>query len=176
MTFIKKTYKPELSLQWCHKERDGVSNHRRHDCLLKHQSYASLAFVRVIHRWPVNSPHKGPAAPKMFPFDDVIMIASKSRRIELRHSLQGRSSYFVLCSQVGKSDPIPDINNYRGISVLSVFINIFVKAANNRLNFVSTHVHAHVNVGLPRIVCLSIRCWALLMIRADGFNGGFHYH
>ena len=26
----------------------------------KHQSSASLAFVRVIHRWPVNSPHKGP--------------------------------------------------------------------------------------------------------------------
>ena len=26
----------------------------------KYQSSASLAFVRVIHRWPVNSPHKGP--------------------------------------------------------------------------------------------------------------------
>ena len=39
----------------------------------KHQSFASLAFVRGIHRWSVNSPHKGPVAPKMFPFDDVIM-------------------------------------------------------------------------------------------------------
>ena len=39
----------------------------------KHQSSASLAFVRRIHRWPVNSPHKGPATRKMFPFDDVIM-------------------------------------------------------------------------------------------------------
>ena len=27
----------------------------------KHQSSASLVFVRGIHRWPVNSPHKGPA-------------------------------------------------------------------------------------------------------------------
>ena len=26
----------------------------------KHQSSASLAFVRGIHRWPMNSPHKGP--------------------------------------------------------------------------------------------------------------------
>ena len=26
----------------------------------KHQSSASLAFVRGIHRWPVNSPNKGP--------------------------------------------------------------------------------------------------------------------
>ena len=39
----------------------------------KHQSSASLAFVRGIHRWPVNSPHKGPVTRKIFPFDDVIM-------------------------------------------------------------------------------------------------------
>ena len=26
-----------------------------------------------IHRWPVNSPHKGPVTRKLFPFDDVIM-------------------------------------------------------------------------------------------------------
>ena len=39
----------------------------------KHQSSASLAFVRGIHRGPVNSPHKGPVMRKMFPFDDVIM-------------------------------------------------------------------------------------------------------
>ena len=41
----------------------------------KHQSSASLAFVRGIHRVPVNSPHKWPVTRKMFPFDDVIMIA-----------------------------------------------------------------------------------------------------
>ena len=29
--------------------------------------------MRGIHRWPVNSPHKGPATRKMFPFDGVIM-------------------------------------------------------------------------------------------------------
>ena len=38
----------------------------------KHQSSASLAFVRGIHRWPVNSPYKGPVMRTMFPFDDVI--------------------------------------------------------------------------------------------------------
>ena len=42
----------------------------------KHQSSASLALVRGIHRWPVNSPHKGPVTGKMFPFDDVIMDRS----------------------------------------------------------------------------------------------------
>ena len=39
----------------------------------KHHSSASLAFMRGIHRWPANSPHKGPITRKMFPFDDVIM-------------------------------------------------------------------------------------------------------
>ena len=42
----------------------------------KHQSSTSLAFVRGIHRWPVNSPHKGPVTRKMFPFDDVIMYSN----------------------------------------------------------------------------------------------------
>ena len=41
----------------------------------KHQSSASLAFVRAIHRWPVYSPHKGPVTQKIFPFDYVIVIA-----------------------------------------------------------------------------------------------------
>ena len=40
----------------------------------KHQSCASLAFVREIHRGPVNFPHKWPVTWKIFPFDDVIMI------------------------------------------------------------------------------------------------------
>ena len=40
----------------------------------KHQSSASLAFVRGIHWWPVNSLHKGSATWKMFPFDDVILL------------------------------------------------------------------------------------------------------
>ena len=53
---------------------------------IKHQSSASLAFVRGIHRRPVNSPHKRPATRKMFPFDDVIMGITKFvARILYRH-------------------------------------------------------------------------------------------
>ena len=73
-----------VSLQWRHNGHDGVSNHQPPRCLLnrlfglrsnlrKHQSSASLAFVRWIHRWPVNSPHKWPVTRKMFPFVDFIM-------------------------------------------------------------------------------------------------------
>ena len=46
----------------------------------KYQSPASLAFVRGIHRGPVNSPHKWPVTRKMFPFGDVIMIAQNTHR------------------------------------------------------------------------------------------------
>ena len=42
----------------------------------KHQSSESLAFVRGIHRWLVNSLHKWLVTRKMFPFDDVIMTHS----------------------------------------------------------------------------------------------------
>ena len=41
---------------------------------VQYQSSASLAFVRGIQRWPVNSPHKRPVTQKMFPCDDVIML------------------------------------------------------------------------------------------------------
>ena len=38
-----------------------------------HQRSASLAFVREIHRWPGDFPHKKPVTRQMYPFDDVIM-------------------------------------------------------------------------------------------------------
>ena len=77
-------YTVNVTLQWRHNGRDGVSNHQPRDCLLsrlfghrsekKNQSSASLACVRGIHRWPVNSPHKWPVTRKKYPFDDVTMI------------------------------------------------------------------------------------------------------
>ena len=56
----------------------------------KHQSSASLALVRGIHRGPVNSPHKWPVTRKRFPFDDVIMMMSKySSSIHTGSALKG---------------------------------------------------------------------------------------
>ena len=62
-----------------HSECDGVSHNRLLDCLLnlyfkcRHQSSASLAFVRRNHPWLVDYPHKTPIIREMFPLDDVIM-------------------------------------------------------------------------------------------------------
>ena len=86
---------PFASLQWRQNEHNGVSNHQPRDCLYstvysgadqrKLQSSASLAFVRGIHRWPVNSPHKRPVTRKMFPFDDVIMCCQKKPMGHVNH-------------------------------------------------------------------------------------------
>ena len=53
---------PPLSLLWRHNRHDGVSNHQPHDCLLNHlfrcrskKTSKLLAFMRGIHRGPVNS-------------------------------------------------------------------------------------------------------------------------
>ena len=65
----------------------------------KPQSSALLAFVRRIHRWPVNSLHKGPVTRKMFPFDDVIVVcisAPGSGHLgEFLHLAQPRSHHSV---------------------------------------------------------------------------------
>ena len=57
----------EPALEWRHNERDGVSNHRRLHCLLNY------CFLWEIHKWPVDSPHKGPVTRNLFLFDDVII-------------------------------------------------------------------------------------------------------
>ena len=62
---------------------------------IKLQSSASLAFVRGIHRWPMNSPLEGPVTRKVFPFNYVIMIIS-SWQLRMRRILQPRSENYGL--------------------------------------------------------------------------------
>ena len=73
------------TLEWRYNECDGVSNHQRLGCLLKRMFRCrskKTSKLRVtglcegIHRWPVNSPHKGPVTRKMFPLDDVIITCN----------------------------------------------------------------------------------------------------
>ena len=49
----------------------------------KHQSSASLAFMRGIHRRPVNSPHIWPVTLQMFLFDDVIVEVGRLQPVGL---------------------------------------------------------------------------------------------
>ena len=58
----------------------------------KHKSSASLAFVRGIHRGPVNASHKWPVTRKMFQFDDVIMIQMNKQCHETYFTTNSRIS------------------------------------------------------------------------------------
>ena len=69
---------------------------------IKHQSSASLASVRGIHRWPVDSPHKGSVTRKMFPFDDVIMECDCVRRVWCFSSSAQLIVWFGRESDLGK--------------------------------------------------------------------------
>ena len=63
------------TLQWRHNERNGVSNHQPHDCLLNHlfgSRSKKASKLRVTGL--CDSPHKGPVTRKMCLFVDVIMI------------------------------------------------------------------------------------------------------
>ena len=99
---------------WRHNERDGVSNHRRLDCLhnrLFRRRSKKTSKLRVtglrqspfwwgIHRWPVNSPHQGQVTWKMFPFDDVIMndswyIVNWTLRNKLQWFFNRNSNIFI---------------------------------------------------------------------------------
>ena len=71
----------------------------------KHQSSASLAFVRGIFRWPVNSPLKVLVTPKMFPLDDDDVIMSTvfhgNKFIQLiRLNITEHTSSMVLISRL----------------------------------------------------------------------------
>ena len=62
----------------------------------KHQSSASLAFVWGIHRWPLNSSHKGPVTRKMFPFDDVIMSCwNLTKTIKSKFELRKEQANYI---------------------------------------------------------------------------------
>ena len=60
----------------------------------KHQSSASLAFVREIHRGPVNFPQKWPVTRKIFPFDDVIMNDLKYTHPQVQDTHINLKGYF----------------------------------------------------------------------------------
>ena len=80
------------SLRWRHNERDSVSNHQPHGCLLDGLLRRRSKKTSKLHvtglclgnsPGPVNSPHKGPVTRKMFPFDDVITLYKMSSYLSI---------------------------------------------------------------------------------------------
>ena len=106
------------ALQWHHNGRDGVSDHQPHDCLLnrlfrrrskKTSKLRVNGLCGVIHRWPVNSPHKGPVTRKWFHLMTsswVMKISSKWRYLRF-NECSGKVSHSYkqcLCPSPTKLD------------------------------------------------------------------------
>ena len=73
----------------------------------KHQSSASLAFVRGINRGPVNFHPKWPVTRKTFPLNDVIMFmqgGAKPHRARISQDVLANATNLLLSAK------IPDIN------------------------------------------------------------------
>ena len=68
----------------------------------KHQSSASLPFVRGIHRWPVNSPHKGPVTPKMFPIWWRVIMLNKCKALVAWSLFASRPSANIMMAKAGR--------------------------------------------------------------------------
>ena len=81
----------------------------------KHQSSASLVFVRGIHRGPVNSPHKWPVTREMFPFDDVTMESShgKGSGLTRTSSLEGLTKLMHFRAHITLMLPFDSVRVYK---------------------------------------------------------------
>ena len=95
-----------ISLQWRHNERDGVSTHQPHECLLnrsfrrRSKKTSKLCVTGLCagnSPWPVNSPSKGPLTRKKFPFDDVIIYFTSYLGL---YSQSGKTSYCQISSSL----------------------------------------------------------------------------
>ena len=112
----------------------------------KHQSSASLAFVRGIHRGPVNSPHKWPVKRNMFPFHDVIMwkegssarvipqlfqlVYPKRDKSLWRHIMETFSASLELCAGIPRC---PMDSTHKGLAMRSFDVS-FVASMNKSFN------------------------------------------
>ena len=84
--------KVKFTLQLRHNERDGVSNHRRLDCLLNRLFICrskKTSKLRIIGLCEGNSPVTDETR-KMFPFDNVIMLYIAMASATIIMTMQGK--------------------------------------------------------------------------------------
>ena len=82
--------------------------------------------MRGIHRWPENSPHKGPVTRKMFPFDDVIMWPGNAHTTENKRSIWHQFDNFVVTGGRGGCAVMTTYGATSDTKVKSCQIDLFV--------------------------------------------------
>ena len=129
----------------------------------RHQSSASLAFVRGIHRRAVNSPHKWPVTRKKVPFDDVIMLRQSPRFYDI-------SERYLLANDSGE-DP------FTSFEVL-IWLPDIILGINPEINFCAWLIWAEVTrylcnntilspASIDRLLNIRITAWPKLGIHAN---------
>ena len=104
----------------------------------EHESFASLAFVRGIHRWPANSQHKGPVTRKMFPLNDVIMKSTLDQ-------------FMAWCRQVTNPLLQPILTQ--------IYIAIWRHYGSTPLTDMSKLLYATPDIDICMTVCIFIYKW-----------------
>ena len=161
-------------LQWHQNEHDGASNHQRLDCLLSRmfrcrskKTSVSLAFVRGIHRWPVNSPHKGPVTRKMFPLDGVIMT----------YFTKSMNKCVLYWAPITVEEIINRLWNWQWVYFL--LTNLFLSCSVDMLSKVSQSVntflievtvHTYIAPNAYSVMIVNVLCLRLLLIVHNSNN------
>ena len=75
----------------------------------KHQRSASLAFVREIHRSPVNSPHKGPVT-RIFFYDVIIYRCFSSVAVDVYFFVMPSKRQNIFLSNISRESEHIDLS------------------------------------------------------------------
>ena len=135
----------------------------------KHQSSASLAFVRGIHRGPVNSPHKCPVTRNMFPFDDVIM------KYHISIVLVAVVLCWLYCSRYSLSDK-SSLTQYHLSTLTEAEFDIILSSSCLTCSSLSwpswcTHWRLVTAFSVPRWRSCPFRCWGPSPDRSQCYLG-----
>ena len=110
----------------------------------KHQSSASLAFVRGIHRWPANSPHKGPVTRKI-----LQILQNKAKRIttgsppRTYNETLYRQNYMLNLNKINTYLVGKFMYNVYHCIVPDIFEGMFVY--NNMIHYNDTRISGHLH-------------------------------
>ena len=129
----------------------------------KRQSSASLAFVRGNHRWPVNSPHKGPVMRKMFSFHDVIInraiispILPTSHILQIINALW-RSDATLAQVKVCRLFGVKPLSEQGWNIIWNIPMTpVLVRSQEIRVSILTSHFHGWMNSNIAHQHCLAL--------------------
>ena len=173
------SHKAYVSLHWRHNERDSVSNHQPHDCLLNRlfrRRSKKTSKLRVTglcvgkSPGPVNSPHKWPVTRKMFPFDDVIMVSQgvlrRKKGIYMHkdpvnsHTLLTKQTTSQKCRHILKAFSCSGVFIFLYLTHASRGRHVF--SQNKLFKLIVTKIFVAKIIWFIFHRCLLLRCWVAI--------------